>query len=153
MIIVLCIHFRSVYNPYDPFLATSLAQLQAAAVANAAGNHAGSPGMTDPRLQVRNYSRCWNVVSRYNIPNIIVIQYFTPINDLKQIIESCCCWTSGYTKCTYWCFWWNPCCTTRATRSSSSQHSRFVITSSSCCQSNCGVRGCTSSCVSIKILN
>jgi len=41
----------SVYNPYDPFLATSLAQLQAAAVANAAGNHAGSPGMTDPRLQ------------------------------------------------------------------------------------------------------
>lgn len=43
---------RSVYSPYDPFLATSLAQLQAAAVANAAGNHGGSPGMTDPRLQV-----------------------------------------------------------------------------------------------------
>jgi hypothetical protein len=41
----------SVYNPYDPFLATSLAQLQAAAVANAASNHGGSPAMTDPRLQ------------------------------------------------------------------------------------------------------
>ena len=48
-------YFRSVYNPYDPFLATSLAQLQAAAVANAAGNHGGSPGMTDPRLQVRHF--------------------------------------------------------------------------------------------------
>ena len=47
-------YFRSVYNPYDPFLATSLAQLQAAALSNAAGNH-GSPGMTDPRLQVRNF--------------------------------------------------------------------------------------------------
>ena len=45
-------HFRSVYNPYDPFLATSLAQIQAAAAANVAGNHGGSPGMTDPRLQV-----------------------------------------------------------------------------------------------------
>jgi hypothetical protein len=42
---------QSVYNPYDPFLATSLAQLQAAAVANAASNHGGSPAMTDPRLQ------------------------------------------------------------------------------------------------------
>merc|ERR1719510_2221341 len=41
----------SVYSPYDPFLATSLAQLQAAAVANAASNHGGSPAMTDPRLQ------------------------------------------------------------------------------------------------------
>lgn len=33
------------------YLATSLAQLQAAAVANAASNHGGSPAMTDPRLQ------------------------------------------------------------------------------------------------------
>ena len=48
-------NFRSVYNPYDPFLATSLAQLQAAAIANAANNHGGSPGMTDPRLQVCSY--------------------------------------------------------------------------------------------------
>ena len=36
-------------------MATSLAQLQAAAVANAASNHGGSPAMTDPRLQVTLY--------------------------------------------------------------------------------------------------
>ena len=36
-------------------MATSLAQLQAAAVANAASNHGGSPAMTDPRLQVTFY--------------------------------------------------------------------------------------------------
>ena len=50
--------FRSIYSPYDPFLATSLAQVQAnglAAAAAAAGNHG-----LDPRLQVifLNLSRC-----------------------------------------------------------------------------------------------
>ena len=55
--------FRSVYSPYDPFLATSLAQLQAAAVANAAGNHAGSPGMTDHRLQVSILPRLFYDIS------------------------------------------------------------------------------------------
>ena len=56
LIVTFIYQFRSVYNPYDPFLATSLAQLQAAAVANAASNHGGSPAMTDPRLQVRLYT-------------------------------------------------------------------------------------------------
>ena len=47
--------FRSIYSPYDPFLATSLAQVQANGLSAAAlagigsGNHAG----LDPRLQVR----------------------------------------------------------------------------------------------------
>ena len=45
--------YRSVYGPYDPFLATSLAQVQAAAAA--AGNPAVT-GVTDPRLQVRKAS-------------------------------------------------------------------------------------------------
>ncbi len=41
---------RSVYGPYDPFLATSLAQVQQAV---AAGNHPGAvQGVNDPRLQV-----------------------------------------------------------------------------------------------------
>ena len=48
------IFYRSIYSPYDPFLATSLAQVQAnglsaAALAAAGGNPAG----LDPRLQVR----------------------------------------------------------------------------------------------------
>ena len=47
------IFYRSIYSPYDPFLATSLAQVQAnglsaAMQAAAAGNPAG----LDPRLQV-----------------------------------------------------------------------------------------------------
>ena len=49
----LWLFFRSIYSPYDPFLATSLAQVQAnglAAAAAAAGNHG-----LDPRLQVIFY--------------------------------------------------------------------------------------------------
>jgi hypothetical protein len=42
---------RSLYGPYDQFLATSLAQLQQSL---AAGAHPTlSPGVADPRLQVR----------------------------------------------------------------------------------------------------
>ena len=52
------IFYRSIYSPYDPFLATSLAQVQAnglsaAMQAAAAGNPAG----LDPRLQVRIIER------------------------------------------------------------------------------------------------
>ena len=43
--------FRSIYSPYDPFLATSLAQVQANGLAAAAAAAAGNPGL-DPRLQV-----------------------------------------------------------------------------------------------------
>jgi len=40
----------SIYSPYDPFLATSLAQVQANGLAAAAAAAAGNPGL-DPRLQ------------------------------------------------------------------------------------------------------
>jgi hypothetical protein len=41
---------QSIYSPYDPFLATSLAQVQANGLAAAAAAAAGNPGL-DPRLQ------------------------------------------------------------------------------------------------------
>ena len=41
---------RSVYGPYDPFLASSLAQVQQAV---AAGNQHALAGVNDPRLQVQ----------------------------------------------------------------------------------------------------
>jgi len=40
---------QSVYGPYDPFLASSLAQVQQAV---AAGGHHTIAGVTDPRIQV-----------------------------------------------------------------------------------------------------
>ena len=53
-LLIICLFilpFRSIYSPYDPFLATSLAQVQANGLAAAAAAAAGNPGL-DPRLQV-----------------------------------------------------------------------------------------------------
>ena len=54
LLLIICpffCQFRSIYSPYDPFLATSLAQVQANGLAAAAAAAAGNPGL-DPRLQV-----------------------------------------------------------------------------------------------------
>ena len=51
------IFYRSIYSPYDPFLATSLAQVQANGLSAAALAAAGNPAGLDPRLQVRIIER------------------------------------------------------------------------------------------------
>ena len=63
------IFYRSIYSPYDPFLATSLAQVQANGLSAAALAAAGNPAGLDPRLQVRTivvrittYIRTYNVI-------------------------------------------------------------------------------------------
>ena len=53
MYLILLFFYRSIYSPYDPFLATSLAQVQANGLSAAALAAAGNPAGLDPRLQVR----------------------------------------------------------------------------------------------------
>ena len=69
MYLILLFFYRSIYSPYDPFLATSLAQVQANGLSAAALAAAGNPAGLDPRLQVRTivvrittYIRTYNVI-------------------------------------------------------------------------------------------
>lgn len=55
---------RSVYGPYDPFLATSLAQVQQAV---AVGGHHQVTGISDPRIQA-NIFRRKTFVGLFRIP-------------------------------------------------------------------------------------